>query len=738
LPPASTVSPPAFAVTPPANFTSVTVPIFGLRCLSCARRIERSLLRLEGVGRAKVSLHGEEVALEVESPHADLLRVVGAIRSAGYDARVTRVRVPLTALPLDSPAVSALERELSDTPGITRARLVSSTRILVVDFVPGAIDANSIRATVHRFGYSTAHPVPPGRAIKPANTERTGLLLVALFLAAATTILSAPLLTLDTPGTPDRLVEMFREAIRRLLPGVFLLQAGVIHILMIAAALLGTILCARRWMIAGARALTARIVDTNGISLVVAILLLASALATSLQDLLYPATVQVLLGAPALLWMIALISSIRLAEARSRHALSIEGWEGRSMNPGEVRKGVPWPTVALASTPLLAACWFVLGPSPSIVLALAASAGFLSAFCANPAAMISGLPLHNLLRSLRSTGTRCSDVHSLERLAKTRTLVLHDPGVLTTGKLEVSDFVLLHGVTQQELLETAGAIAAKSNAPELLAILRRASTLPGFAPGGEVTQETVSGMTGVVRGQRVIVGSREYLSARGLDTTLLEEEEENFEGQSKSFLCVARNDRILGGVAVAEPVAIEIAPLMERFAGLGIRTHLITRAHKLTANSRAEAAGIAGVTGEIGLLDEPSALSRIRRREGALTYVVGSDEAGDALTRSDLSVVLSPPDAPERRDAHINIGAGNVGELANLIEQSREAIERSRLSRRIAAVSRGILALLGAQLLFPFFGKLIRPEIVLLGVLLTTLALQLYVNRALKPTGASR
>src|SRR5215207_5851409 len=71
-----------------AHLARVTIPVTGMTCASCVRRVERALSNHEGVEEASVNFASEEasVAYYTEATHPDdLFRV---IRHAGYGADV--------------------------------------------------------------------------------------------------------------------------------------------------------------------------------------------------------------------------------------------------------------------------------------------------------------------------------------------------------------------------------------------------------------------------------------------------------------------------------------------------------------------------------------------------------------------------------------------------------------------------------------------------------------------------
>ncbi|MDR2482689.1 MAG: heavy metal translocating P-type ATPase, partial [Treponema sp.] len=66
--------------------TSVTIPIGGMTCAACARRVEKALLQLEGVESASVNLATEKASVVYRPQTLRLSAIKAAIGKAGYQA----------------------------------------------------------------------------------------------------------------------------------------------------------------------------------------------------------------------------------------------------------------------------------------------------------------------------------------------------------------------------------------------------------------------------------------------------------------------------------------------------------------------------------------------------------------------------------------------------------------------------------------------------------------------------
>jgi P-type Cu+ transporter len=67
------------------------IPVTGMTCASCVRRVERTLSKKEGVAEASVNFAAERASVTYDQAATSPEELIGAIRDAGYDAEVHEV-----------------------------------------------------------------------------------------------------------------------------------------------------------------------------------------------------------------------------------------------------------------------------------------------------------------------------------------------------------------------------------------------------------------------------------------------------------------------------------------------------------------------------------------------------------------------------------------------------------------------------------------------------------------------
>ena len=69
----------------PQEPIELTLPVVGMTCASCVNRIERYLVRADGVADASVNLATERATVRFDPDIVDRTAIVAAIQAAGYD-----------------------------------------------------------------------------------------------------------------------------------------------------------------------------------------------------------------------------------------------------------------------------------------------------------------------------------------------------------------------------------------------------------------------------------------------------------------------------------------------------------------------------------------------------------------------------------------------------------------------------------------------------------------------------
>lgn len=135
-----------------AEGATVFLPIEGMTCASCVRRVEKAISGVSGVAAADVNLATERARIAFSGRQADIAPVVAAVARAGYTVPVETSRFAVDGMTCAS-CVARIEKVLSAVPGVLAASVNLATGEATVRHVARTVDAASLVAAVERAGY---------------------------------------------------------------------------------------------------------------------------------------------------------------------------------------------------------------------------------------------------------------------------------------------------------------------------------------------------------------------------------------------------------------------------------------------------------------------------------------------------------------------------------------------------------------------------------------------------------
>src|SRR5918992_5302668 len=102
------------------RLTRISIPVVGMTCASCVRRVERTLSEKEGVAEASVNFAAEKASVTYDPTTTNPDELIGAIRDAGYGANVRETTFSVSGMTCAS-CVGRVEKALQKVPGVLEA-----------------------------------------------------------------------------------------------------------------------------------------------------------------------------------------------------------------------------------------------------------------------------------------------------------------------------------------------------------------------------------------------------------------------------------------------------------------------------------------------------------------------------------------------------------------------------------------------------------------------------------------
>lgn len=136
------------------------LPITGMTCAACARRIERQLKKQPGVAQAGVNFATTRATVEFDSQTTNAARLIDAVKNTGYGVTgIEEIEFLVEKTPRKKVTESELEENLRNLNGVINASFNENAKKIRVEYLTGATDAGSIEKTIRSLGFSVGKTV---------------------------------------------------------------------------------------------------------------------------------------------------------------------------------------------------------------------------------------------------------------------------------------------------------------------------------------------------------------------------------------------------------------------------------------------------------------------------------------------------------------------------------------------------------------------------------------------------
>jgi Cu+-exporting ATPase len=369
---------------------------------------------------------------------------------------------------------------------------------------------------------------------------------------------------------------------------------------------------------------------------------------------------------------------------------------------------VPAVLVAAAITFVV---WSVIGPQPRYAHALVNAIAVLIIAC--PCALGLATPMSIMVGTGRgaSEGILVRNAEALEMMEKVDTLVVDKTGTLTEGKPRLSTIVAAEGVDQTQLLQQVASLEQQSEHPLAAAIVGAAKEQKlSLLPVNDFASLTGKGISGAVQGARLTAGSAALMREVGASPETLEQQAETLRKAGQTVMFVARDNRLAGLLAVADPLRESTLQAIEELKRDGIKVVMVTGDNRTTAAALAQKLGIEF---EAEVLPAQKAESVKRMQASGAFVAMAGDGVNDApaLAQAQVGIAMGTGTDVAMKSGGIVLVKGDLRGILKARRLSRRAMGNIRQNLFFAFFYNGLGVPLAAGVLYPAFGLLLSPMI---------------------------
>ncbi|MEA4865043.1 MAG: heavy metal translocating P-type ATPase [Sphaerochaeta sp.] len=298
---------------------------------------------------------------------------------------------------------------------------------------------------------------------------------------------------------------------------------------------------------------------------------------------------------------------------------------------------------------------------------------------------------------------------AIEQLRQVQTVIFDKTGTLTEGKPKVTD--ILAKETKQ-VLALAASIEQASEHPLSRAVVEKAkeeqlelSDVQGFeALVGR-------GIQGKLGDEVIRIGNIELMEEHGIQISQMRREElAKLSDQGKTPLLVAKNQELLGIIAIADTLRKETRQALAELKELGLKTVMLTGDNERTAKAIAKEAGVDSyLAGQLPGQKEEAIASYAK--QGMVAMVGDGINDAPALAKADIGIAVGSATDVARETADVVLVRNNLTDVIKAIKLSKATMRNIHQNLFWAffynilgiPLATGVLTLFGGPQLSPMF-----------------------------------
>ena len=225
---------------------------------------------------------------------------------------------------------------------------------------------------------------------------------------------------------------------------------------------------------------------------------------------------------------------------------------------------------------------------------------------------------------------------AIQTMKEVKIIIFDKTGTITKGKPEVTDIKSL--IPEKELLTLSASLEKLSEHPIAKSIVNKAN-IKNYKKVTGFKVLRGRGVEGKIGKDAIIIGNQTLMNERKINLSKIIDSIEKFEEEGKTTMVVAKNNKILGVMAVADSIKEDSKEAIRRLNKNKYRTVMITGDNERTAKAIAKQVGIKEVIANVLPEDKAKMVEKLQKNCMVAFIGDGINDA-PALKQSNVGIAI--------------------------------------------------------------------------------------------------
>lgn len=367
------------------------------------------------------------------------------------------------------------------------------------------------------------------------------------------------------------------------------------------------------------------------------------------------------------------------------------------------------PAVVLVAV-LAFVLWASFGPQPALAHALMAAVAVLIIACPCALGLATPMTMTVAIGRGAQSGVLIKEAQALQAMASVDTLMIDKTGTLTMGKPQLQEVLCLGN--SDDFVQRAASLETWSEHPLALALVQAAKDRKlATLKVADFQQVPGSGVSGVLDGQRWLIGNAQFLAKNGVVVDQWQSEVAAWRALGSGVIFLANSSGLQAVMRVADRIKPGAQAALAQLQAAGLRIVLASGDHEASAQAVAQQLGIREVHANLLPQDKLQLLQQLQSQGRKVAMAGDGVNDAPALARADVGIAMGNGTEVAMQSAHLVLLKGDVQGLVRARNLAQACMTNIKQNLWFAFAYNVLGVALAAGALYPFFGILASPMV---------------------------